>query len=107
MEVERAHFANSEAMGNSDLFAERALDGQVNREEHSWRHQTHSSWSVKSVMPTCDQRQQSPPSKHQSCFPPGSRQFCLQKTYPVLFKAVVQERHGKLQKCFYKETAVL
>lgn len=25
----------------------------------------------------------------------------------MLFKAVVQERHGKLQKCFYKETAIL
>jgi len=25
----------------------------------------------------------------------------------MFFKAVVQERHGKLQKCFYKETAIL
>lgn len=37
----------------------------------------------------------------------GSRQFCLLKAYPVFFEAVVQERHGKLQKCFYKETAIL
>lgn len=25
----------------------------------------------------------------------------------MFFKAVVQERHGKLQKCFYKEAAIL